>query len=519
MTGFEVQSGIHAGDHEHNIGAHGDYDHDLYEGDEFIPFEDNPIWQQENVTLRSVGIDIGSSGTQVVFSELKLQRNGAGLATRYVVIERRCFFQSEVCFTPFLDGLVINGPALGTIIDEAYADAHVTPAEIDTGIVILTGEALRRENAENIAMVVSERAGDFVCATAGHHMEATLAAYGSGAVQTSLEAGLRILNIDIGGGTTKLSLIESGKILATAALHVGGRLIVVDAEGTVVRLEDAAIEHARAAGIGIELGKHVSSADLDAIAQEMCRALNEAVSHSASDNSIPYLTEPIGNLDKVDGVIFSGGVGEYVYGEELHDFGDLGRRLGEAIRGRLLDGSIPFRLLPAAARIRATALGASEFSVQLSGNTCYISDEGKLLPRRNIQVIRPEYVLQEEIDVGLLAEAIQSRVDSFTVLGSDADVVVAMSWSGEISYVRVNAMARAIATGLGHRIKAGLPVLLAFDADMGKALGSMLREELNVSNEILVVDGLNLLDFDYIDLGHPLKPSMAIPVTIKSLVF
>ena len=517
-----MPSDINGGGHDHHHPeVPGDYEHDFYDGGEFVPFEDNPIWQQENVKLRSVGIDIGSSGTQVVFSELKLQRNGAGLATRYVVIERTCFFQSKVSFTPFSDGLVIDAPALGSIIDEAYGAANVVPEEIDTGIVILTGEALRRENAETIATVVSERAGDFVCATAGHHMEATLAAYGSGAVQTSLETGKRILNIDIGGGTTKFSLIESGKILATAAVHVGGRLLVADGDGKIVRLEDAAIEHSQLAGVDLKLGGTVTEAELDSIAEEMADVLVSVVqSNDVFDGEVfPYLTEPISDLTGIEGVVFSGGVGEYVYENEKRDFGDLGKRLGGAIRSRLSDGSIPFPLLPAFARIRATALGASEFSVQLSGNTCYISDEERLLPRRNLQVIRPVYSLDDEIDVDALASALRSRIDAFTVPGSENDVVIAMSWSGELSYPRLNAMARAIEAGLRSRIASGRPVLLAFDADMGKALGSMLRDELNVNVDILVVDGLNLLDFDYIDLGHPLQPSMAIPVTIKSLVF
>ena len=515
--------------HPHNHGTSSgryleitdDSGHDIYDESQFFPNEDNPIWQQENVTLNSVGIDIGSSGTQVVFSRIKLQRNGAGLATRFVVVERTCLFQSAVAFTPFSDGMVINARALGEIIDDAYAAAGVRPEEIDTGIVILTGEALRRENAQNIAMVLSMKAGDFVCATAGHHMEATLAAYGSGAVQVSSDSGQNILNIDIGGGTTKLSLIEAGKIVSTAALHIGGRLLVTDSGGRVLRLEEAAAQHAQAAGVDVKLGDVISSDELDLIAEFMASTLVAALvaREGSLGPDLPYLTEPIRDLSGVDSVVFSGGVGEYVYGAEDRDFGDLGLRLGRALRARLADGSIPFPLIPAAARIRATAVGASEFSVQLSGNTCYVSDVARLLPRRNLQVIRPEYSLGSEIDVDAVASAIRNRVDAFTISELDADIVLAMKWTGELSYPRLNAMARAIVFGLASRIAAGKPVLLAFDADMGKALGSMLRDELNVMVDIVVVDGLTLLDFDYIDLGHPLQPSQVIPVTIKSLVF
>lgn len=508
-------------DHGHEGATVGGYESHPDHDDVLGPLEDNPIWQQENVTLRSVGIDIGSSGTQVVFSRLKLQRSGAALATRYVVVERTNVFQSMIAFTPFTDAGLIDAPALGTIIDSAYAAANIEPEDIDTGVVILTGEALLRENAKNIALIISMKAGDFVCATAGHHMEAALAAFGSGAVQVSSENKQQILNIDIGGGTTKLSLIVDGRITSTAALHIGGRLLVVDPSGRLVRFEKAASEHAKSAGIELRLGDNVSPQELNAITDVMVEKLVAAISPSSemSPTSLPYLTEPISDLSGVSGVIFSGGVGEYVYGTEDRDFCDLGRRLGLAIKSRLLDGSIPFPLQPAAARIRATALGASEFSVQLSGNTCYISDRDKLLPRRNLQVLRPDYVLAHKIDVESLTAAIRRHLTSFDVPDAGTDLVLALTWTGELSHARLHAMAQAVVEGLADRIATGHPVLLALDADVGRSLGSLLREELGVTVEILVVDGLNLLDFDYIDLGSVLEPSQVIPVTIKSLVF
>ena len=495
-------------------------DHDVHDviAHDDVPIEENPIWQQENVTLRSVGIDIGSSGTQVVFSQLKLQRNGAGLATRFVVVERSCVFESVVSFTPFTDSTLVDAFALGGIIDDAYTAAGMRPEEIDTGVVILTGEALRRENAEKIAMVVSMRAGDFVCATAGHHMEATLAAYGSGAAELSARTGQRLLNVDIGGGTTKLSVLESGRVVSTAALHVGGRLIVVDDAGRVVRLEDAGRAHAQAAGVVFRPGETVPAGALDAVAETMADLVVRAIRRTDSDG-VPYLTEPIGSLDGVTGVVFSGGVGEFVYGTEDRDFGDVGRRLGTALRQRLDNGSIPFPLLPAAARMRATALGASQFSVQLSGTTCDLADAAGLLPRRNVQVVRPSYTLAHEIAADSVATAIRKHLRSFDVADAAGDVVLALAWSGEITHSRLHALCAAIVSGLRDRIAAGRPLFVALDADIARNLGAMLREEFDVDVPVLVVDGLNLLDFDYIDLGRPLEASLVIPVTIKSLVF
>ena len=230
------------------------------------------------MTLHSVGIDIGSSGTQVAFSRLHLRRMGEDLTSRYIVVRRETTFESAVHLTPYLDDLRIDTVALGRMLDQAYADARQSPDDVDTGVVILTGEALRRVNAEHIAAVVSEQAGDLVCASAGHHMEAMLAAHGSGAVLASHERGCRILNIDVGGGTTKLALVDDGQVVATAALHVGGRLQVVDEQRRLVRLEPAGRMHAAHSGTTWSFGDVVQDADLDRIA----RAMSDAIVHAVS---------------------------------------------------------------------------------------------------------------------------------------------------------------------------------------------------------------------------------------------
>src|ERR1700757_1280693 len=206
--------------HEHE--GVSDHDHDHFEFDEDGPLEQNPIWLQDHVTLVSVGIHIGSSGTQVIFSRINLRRYGEDLTSRYYVVSRETLFQSPVALTPYASDERIDDAALGAIIEEAYAAAGVAPRDIDTGVVILTGEALRRENAEAIAALLAEQGGDFVTATAGHHMESMLAAYGSGASKLSYDQSKRILNVDIGGGTTKLGIVENGDGAVEAAAPIGG---------------------------------------------------------------------------------------------------------------------------------------------------------------------------------------------------------------------------------------------------------------------------------------------------------
>jgi ethanolamine utilization protein EutA len=501
--------------HDHDGDA--DHDHDHFEG----PLEENPIWIQDHVTLVTVGIDIGSSGTQVIFSRINLRRYGEDLTSRYYVVSRETLFQSPVALTPYASDERIDEVALGGIIDGAYAAAGVKPEEIDTGVVILTGEALRRENAQAIAGLLAEQRGDFVTATAGHHMESMLAAYGSGASKVSYDQDSRLLNIDIGGGTTKLAVVEKGNVIATAALHIGGRLHVIDEIGTLVRLDPAGKFHAREAGFSWNRGDVLSPSQLDRVAQSMADLLVAALTQRPPPHAVEhlYLTDPIADFGRIDGVMVSGGVGEYVYGREDRDFGDMGRRLGGAIRRRIAAGALPWPLLPAGECIRATALGASEYSVQLSGNTSYISKPGELLPRRNLQVLQPSYDCSEVIDPARLAKAIRAHFTAFDLIEGEGEVALALRWTGSPSHERIFAFAQGIRHGLATAIERRKPLYIMLDGDIAQTLGAILREELLVESEILAIDGLVLRDFDYIDLGRIRMPSYTVPVTIKSLLF
>jgi ethanolamine utilization protein EutA len=224
-------------------------------------------------------------------------------------------------------------------------------------------------------------------------------------------------------------------------------------------------------------------------------------------------------LGQIDGVMFSGGVGEYVYGREQRDFGDMGRRLGHAVRRRLDAGALSWPLLPAGECIRATALGASEYSVQLSGNTSTITNPGALLPRRNLQVLQPPFISEQTIDPEQLAAAIRGHFTAFDLVEGETEVALALRWRGAPSHERIFAFAQGIVRGLAQTIAGKKPLYVMLDGDVAQTLGSILREELDVQSEILCIDGVVLWDFDYIDLGRIRLPSMTVPVTIKSLVF
>lgn len=505
-------------EHVHAPGEESDHDHDHFE--DFGPLEESPLWLADRVQLASVGIDIGSSGTQVIFSRVLLRRLGEDLSSRYVVIARETLFQSEVALTPYASATRIDADAIARIVDDAYRDAGLAPEDIDAGAVILTGEALRRENAEAIGQVLAETGGDFVCATAGHHMEAMLAAYGSGAAARSADTGGRILNVDIGGGTTKLAIVEAGRVAATAAFHVGGRLAVAE-QDRLVRLDPAGQRLAALAGLDWQENGPTDAAQMTQVADWMAKAIVRAVRDGARTPEIAglFLTDPLPDLGPIDGVMISGGVAEYVYGRETRDFGDLGRLLGTALRTRLDDGAWPWPLLPAGACIRATALGASEYSVQLSGNTISISDHGRLLPRRNMQVLAPDIDLAHTIDPDEIARAVAAHFAAFDLTEGAQDVALALRWRGLPDYPRVAALARGIIAALPRTIESGRPVYVVLDGDLAHTLGAVLREDFHLKNDLLVIDGVVLWDFDYIDLGRIRLPSGTVPVTVKSLLF
>lgn len=501
--------------HDHD----GDADHDHDDIDPG-PLEDNPIWLRDNVALTSVGIDIGSSGTQVIFSTIHLQRKADSHASKYVIVDRQTAYASPVRFTPFTGETEIDAEALGAIIDEAYTNAAILPRDIDTGVVILTGEALRRDNAEAIAGVVAAKGGDFLTATAGNHMEAMLAAYGSGAAKESHDRQSRILNVDIGGGTTKLALLDRGEIVWTAALHIGGRLIAADA-GLVTRAEPVGRHFAEAAGVPLAVGDPVSADQMHVIAAHMADLLVAAVTSQNMSDKVRtlFLTDVPDDFDGLSGIVFSGGVGAYVSGQETQDFGDLGFHLGALLRTRAEAGELGAPMIEAGSAIRATALGASEYSVQLSGQTSTVTAPGRSLPRRSLQVLKPTIDLAAAPAAQEVATAILTHFEAFDLDPAHHEAVLAFEFDAAPEYSLIRALADGIATAMAGRLSAGQGLYVMIDGDIAQTLGGILRDELGLQNDLLILDGISLRDFDYIDLGKIRLPSFTVPVTVKSLLF
>jgi ethanolamine utilization protein EutA len=503
----------------HEIGRDHYHDHDDYDLD-YDP-EIDGLWQADNVDLTSVGIDIGSSGTQVIFSLIRMQRMTEHLSSRYSAVSREQLYQSPVSLTPYAPNGLIDKDALAAIIDDAYREAKIAPEQVDTGAVILTGEALRRENAHSIAHILAEHGGQFVCTMAGHHIEAMLAGYGSGAAWASNERHERILNIDIGGGTTKFAIVERGRVTATAAIHVGGRLHVFDAARSLTRLEPAGRHLAAEAGQDWTLGTRVTEEEIDRLAQSMAEAILAAATEPNPAQQVRglFLTDPLPSLDGVGSAMFSGGVSEYVYGTETRDFGDMGKVLGAKLAARIASGNLPWPVLPKGTGIRATALGLSEYAVQLSGNTIFVSDPAHVLPRRNLRVVRPPCAFPDTVEPRAVAAAIASHLAKYGSEDANEELALAFEWRGLPTHARISAFAAGIVQGLGRAVRGPRPVSIVLDGDIARTLGRILRDEFHVDAPLLVVDGVQLSDFDFIDLGRMREPSHTVPVTIKSLMF
>lgn len=478
------------------------------------------IWEADNVELTTVGIDIGSSTSHLMIAKVHLQRLATGLSSRFVVVERSILWRSPIALTPYAPDRSIDAHALGHFIADCFDAAGIAPTAIDTGAVILTGEALKRRNARAIADLFANQSGKFVCASAGHHLEAAMAANGSGAVALSRARAATILNVDIGGGTTKLALIERGRLLASAAVAVGGRLVATDGAGRVVRLEEPGAEIAAALGLALEIGAPLEATAKARLAQRMAAIVTGLVRGGTEDALARRLmvTEALpSGLPAPQAISFSGGVAEFLFGRDAGDYGDLGPALAQAIGQEIADAGLGAPICDPGQGIRATVIGASQFSVQVSGNTILVSHPDRL-PLRNLPVVAAEVPDLETLD----APAISGLVRAALIRCDRADgaaTALALAWRGSPSHERLAAVTHGIAAALPATLAAGEPLVLLVDRDVGRSLGRILATEVAPGAAIVALDGLQLADFDYVDIGAVMTPAGVVTIIIKSLLF
>ncbi len=474
------------------------------------------VWGQEHVELTTVGIDIGSSTSHLLFAKVLLQRHSVGLSSRFVVVDRQVLWRSPIMMTPFVADGTIDAHRLGHFIERCYRDAGFTRAEIDSGAVILTGEAIKRKNARAIDDLFADEAGKFVCATAGHILECRLAAHGSGAVRLARERDQCLLHVDIGGGTTKLALIDRGRVLASAAFAVGGRLLAQDSDGAWTRVDESALLVAEELGLATDPATLARPEVRDQVARRLATVAADHILGAPLDplGAQLQLTDALRRTVEPAALTFSGGVSEYIFGRETAEYGDIALLLSRALAAEL-GARTKLPLIDAGQRIRATVIGASQFTIQVSGKTIYLSDPD-VLPVHGIPVVHVSHAAEHHAD--RLGDTIRRGLTDLD-LGPADRFAVAFSWHGDPDYHRLAAAGRAIVSACAPDGARTEPLFLMIDGDVGRTLGRLLHEELGLAGPLVSIDGVQLQDLDYVDVGAMISPPGVVPVVIKSLLF
>ncbi len=460
--------------------------------------------------LTSVGIDIGSSTSHLMFSELRIGYPSPH-HRRPQVLERVVIARSRILLTPFAGDWNIQAEPLRELFDSTFKEAGLTRDQIDTGAVIITGEAARRDNAAKIADLFADESGRFVCATAGPRLETIMAAYGSGAVLKSHEDGLSLLNIDLGGGTTKVSVIQDGRITDTMAMNIGARLVACDDNGVVTRMEKAGRRFLADLGFTLDIGDKIDDELRALLGARMATALFDALSGENPPWDDFYVTATLRELPRIDGILFSGGVSEYIYSRENSAFGDLGPYLGREVRSQA--DKRGFAVVDASEGIRATVIGASQYTVQLSGETIFVP-AGAALPLRNLRV----FVAAVDWDAPVAERA--RRAVKQALSARDPEVCgspFALLFTSPpfLGYGVAQELAQGIDQALADLNPEDRPQVLVFEQNIGRVVGRILSSEWSAP----CIDEITLSELDFIDVGEVVAQEGFVPVVIKSLAF
>lgn len=465
----------------------------------------------------SVGIDIGTTTMTMAVSRLKLENSAPGLGIpRVKITGKEVLFRSDTAYTPFSEWGEIQAGAVERFVFEQFERAGVDPSMIRTGAVIVTGQAARASNAEAAGRAVSRVSGEFVVAVAGAHLEAAISGRGSGAAALSEREHCRVLNLDIGGGTTNASLFDSGRLAGTYCFEIGGRLVrFVPGTKTVAAFTKTAEQAAFRAGVALGKGRTLAGGDIEKVAGVLAGSIVSFILGAADDLALEARIEPTGPgfpPGAVDRVTFSGGVGRLLYEGEQGDpfrYGDLGPFLADSLR-RLLDLSGIKAVRPDETMF-ATVIGAGIHTVSISGSTIYLSDPSDL-PIRDLPVVSTAGCETPEARA-----ALRARLEVF---GLETGRLPALfpGRMGRSGFREAKELAERIAD-LVEGLAVGGPLVVILEDDVGKVMGGLLRNRMGPGRSLFSIDQLGVGEMDYVDIGTPLFGGTVVPVIVKTLVF
>lgn len=467
--------------------------------------------------ITSMGLDLGTSTTKMIISRLRLMNTGGQSALpRVEIAERQLVYASPIYTTPLKNHEEIQMEAISDLIQQEYQKAKVSLADIQTGAVIITGETATKKNAEVVVHSLAHRAGDFVVATAGADLEAILAGKGSGAERRSLENQAAIANIDIGGGTANTVFFENGETVGTLTFHVGGRLIRLDAKGTLHYVSDALKPWLTANGYTLTPSESIDLQHLMEMTRRLCESMVSYLLKRNDDNDAELLI--LGNSKDMrrdfQELVISGGIGSLLDQElpqsmeEVAVYGDFGPLLAPILREVCL--GIGVKVVQAKDAGRATVLGAGMQSTEMSGSTIYANP--LLLPLRNVPVLQVDLDAEQG-----LAKAINIGITRFQDL-QDAPFALALMGPPVHSYADLISLADQIASLLRTKLSHKSCMVILCEHDMAKALGQSIFLRCRQGPPVICIDQVQVRHGDYVDIGKPVAGE-AIPITVKTLVF
>lgn len=479
----------------------------------------------EYLNVLSVGIDVGSSTSHLIFSALTFRRERSfmNLSNRFFLVGRTIIYEGNIIDTPLIDRFTIDIDAVVKFFEEEYENAGISPEMVDTGAVIVTGETAKKQNAEEIVKRLSSTSGKFVSAAAGPNFESLLGAMGSGSVDFTLDEGKHtIMNVDIGGGTSNLAIASKGQVISTSCINVGGRLLGIDKDFKIWRIDEPTEFVLKELNLDYEIGDIIPETDVKLIAKAYAKALIEVMRGPAKSKIAKYLmmTEDLEFATLIDEYSFSGGVAEFIYAPKNsyrseNTYDDIGVYLAEEIKALMKKHKLP--IFEPKNKIRATVIGAGAFSLSVSGSTCYF-DKSILFPLENIPVINVN-VRKENFSLEALKKEIEIAFKRFDM--KEGEDLVALYFKDPIyrNNFYLTDFAKAVEEALPNSIANNKMVILIFDQDMGGSVGIALRRDTTLQNNLICMDELELEEGDWIDIGTPLYAGQAFPVTVKSLIF